>query len=72
MINGDKALLDKKLLRKRLIFIDEIINKIYSLTHLDNFLGFMIWFIIIFLIDIIIILWLYSNKGDYVWSWTNS
>lgn len=55
--------MNKRLLRKRLILIDETINKICSLTHLGNSMGFIIGFFIIFLADIFAILLLFSKKG---------
>lgn len=55
--------MNKRLLRKRFILIDETINKICSLTHLGNSMGFMIGFFIIILVDSFAILWLFSKKG---------
>lgn len=63
MIKGDKALLNKKMLRKRLIFIDEIISKLYLLMNIGNGNSFLMGFLIIILVDIAIVCWLYSNKG---------
>ena len=55
--------MNKRLWRKRFILIDETINKICSLTHLGNSMGFMIGFFIIILVDFFATLWLFSKNG---------